>query len=162
MDSLTLARDGRREAVLSLAGSLLAWGGWLPGRLALVVSLSGSGDGGQAWREQADRWLSASSAASKLAGSRPGPGPGRTSAQRPVRRTPRGQVAGRDDQVVTVRAVADVPGQRQLVPLRGGDRAGLIAAADGCRRVRPGHGPDAEAVRRVHERPAHRAVRFTA
>jgi hypothetical protein len=26
-----MARDGkRREAVLSLAGSLLAWGGWLP------------------------------------------------------------------------------------------------------------------------------------
>jgi hypothetical protein len=37
MDALTLARDGkRREAVLSLAESLLARGGWLPrGRLAL-------------------------------------------------------------------------------------------------------------------------------
>jgi hypothetical protein len=56
MDALTLARDGkRREAVLSFAESLLARGGWLPGgRLALVVSLPGSGDGGQAWREQAD------------------------------------------------------------------------------------------------------------
>ena len=40
-----------------------------------------------------------------------------------------GQVAGRDDQVVTVQNAADVPGQRQLVPLRGGDRAGSIAAA---------------------------------
>ena len=35
----------------------------------------------------------------------------------------------RDDEVVTVQNAADVPGQRQLVPLRGGDRAGSIAAA---------------------------------
>jgi len=131
MDSLTLARDGkRREALLSLAGSLLAWGGWCRGRLAVVVSLSGSGDGGQAWREQADavaQRVQCRVEAGRVP-ARTGAGTDRRTAARSPNSS-RGQVAGRDDQVVTVQNAADVPGQRQLVPLRGGDRAGSIAAA---------------------------------
>ena len=93
-----------------------------------MVSLSGSGDGGQAWCEHADavaqRLQCRVKAGRVPARVRDGPAHSGQFAELPA-----GQVAGRDDQVVTLRAVADVPGQRQLVPPRGGDRAGSIAAA---------------------------------
>ena len=87
-----------------------------------MVSLSGSGDGGQAWREQAD--AVAQRVQCRVEAGRDGPA---HSGQ--VAELLAGQVAGRDDQIVRVQNAADVPGQRQLVPLGGGDRAGSIAAA---------------------------------
>ena len=131
MDSLTLARDGkRREALLSLAGSLLAWGGWLS-RAACPSGFAVRFRG--RWPGVARTGRCGGSARPVPRRSWPGPGPDRgrdgPAHSGQVAELLAGQVAGRDDQVVTVQNAADVPGQRQLVPLRGGDRAGSIAAA---------------------------------
>ena len=138
MDSLTLARDGkRREALLSLAGSLLAWGGWLSGAACssgFAVRFRGR------WPGVARTGRCGGSARPVPRRSWPGPGPDRgrdgPAHSGQVAELLAGQVAGRDDQVVTVQNAADVPGQRQLVPLRGGDRArvdrGGRMGAGGC------------------------------